>query len=97
MSGRITEAELAEVLANTGGRHHRAFRESNGADPEWAMWYAADIQSRVWDGLEPLPTRGELVYLLVGAERAFRESGLPAGDWPASYARFILDNLAGGT
>jgi NAD(P)H-hydrate epimerase len=91
----IGHEELARVLRETGARHHRAFTESDGADPEWALWYATELQSRVWERFGKVPTRGELVYLLIGAERAFRASDHPAGEWPAAYARFILEALDG--
>ena len=96
MNERVTEDELAATLIETGRRHHQAFRESDGADPEWASWYAADIQARLWDRLGSTPTRSELVYLLIGAERSLRESGSAGGDWPAAYARFMLEHLPAG-
>jgi NAD(P)H-hydrate epimerase len=89
----ISETELAELLHETGQRHHAAFAESEGADPEWALWYATDLQARLWDRAGRLPSRGELCFLLVGAER---EHGASGGEepWPRAYARFILAGLA---
>jgi NAD(P)H-hydrate epimerase len=89
----ITEAELAALLRQTAERHHAAFIESDGADPEWALWYASDVQALIWDRAGRLPTRGELVYLLVGAERAHATSGSDE-PWADAYARFLLDGLA---
>lgn len=85
---------LAALLEETGARHHRAYAESDGVDPEWPLWYAADLQARVWDAGGRLPTRSELVHLLVAAERAHRASG-SAEPWSMAYARTILDALAG--
>lgn len=88
----IDEARLASLLRETGERHHAAFVTSDGVDPEWALWYATDLQARLWDGLGRIPTRAELCFLLVGAERAHRESGSD-DPWPGAYARFILEGL----
>lgn len=89
---RITETDLAGLLRDTAERHHSAFAESDGVDPEWALWYATDLQARLWDRAGRLPTRGELCYLLIGAERAHRASG-GNEPWPEAYARFILEGL----
>ena len=62
MSTTITETELADLLRQTGERHHAAFIESDGADPEWALWYADYVQAHLWDRAGRLPSRGELVY-----------------------------------
>ena len=88
----ISATDLAQLLVETGKKHHEAFISSDGADPEWAKWYAPYIQAKVWDGFGAVPTRSELVYLLIGAEKAHREDG---GDepWPEFYAGFILDGL----
>jgi NAD(P)H-hydrate epimerase len=93
---RIGEADLARLIAATGRAHHAAFAMSDGADPEWAEWYAAHLQATVWDRLGGIPSRSELTYLLVAAERAYGDAGDARGDWPHFYARFILDGFRGG-
>jgi NAD(P)H-hydrate epimerase len=93
MSATITESELAALLRQTSERHHAAFSDSDGADPEWALWYADYVQAHLWDLAGRLPSRSELVYLLVGAERAHAASGTDEA-WADTYARFILEGLA---
>jgi NAD(P)H-hydrate epimerase len=85
--------ELERLLDDAGERHHRAYEESDGADPEWPLWYATDVQARLWDRGGRLPTRSELVYLLVAAERAYRTSD-GSEPWARAYARAILQALA---
>lgn len=92
MDDPISVTELAEILRETGHRHHVAYDASNGVDPEWASWYAAYLQARIWDRMGVLPTRSGLVRLLIAAEEAFQEGGAGTGDWADSYAVFILDN-----
>jgi NAD(P)H-hydrate epimerase len=92
--GRISEAELARLLEDVADRHHRAYEVADGADPEWPLWYATDLQARLWDRGGRLPTRSELVSLLVAAERAHRAAG-SSEPWAQAYARAILEALRG--
>ena len=43
--------ELADILREAGAAHHQAFIEVDGADPEWAPWYAGHIQERLNEAL----------------------------------------------
>lgn len=90
----LTAAELADLLMETGQHHHRAYIDSDGTDPEWALWYAGYLQSRIWDRGGFLPTRSLLVHLLLGAEGEHAAAG---GDtpWPQFYADLMLPELAG--
>lgn len=40
MTTPITADELAVLLVDAGHHHHDAYGESDGADPEWPLWYA---------------------------------------------------------
>ncbi|AGZ49093.1 yjeF-related family protein [Mycobacterium kansasii 662] len=85
----ITAAELADLLVETGERHHQAYADTDGADPEWALWYSGYLQARLWDRAGRLPSRSQLVGLLQSAER--RYGG--AEGWPARYAGHLLAGL----
>lgn len=89
----ITREALADLLLETGKHHHQAFAESDGADPEWALWYAGYLQTRLWNRAGTLPTRSLLVHLLIRGEA---EHAAVASDepWPAFYAGVILDALS---
>jgi NAD(P)H-hydrate epimerase len=89
----ITVDELAELLRQTGGHHHQAFLESDGADPEWALWYAAYLQAHLWDRGGSLPSRSQLVHLLMSVAEEHAASG-PNTPWPEAYAASLLDKLA---
>lgn len=90
----MTVDELAALITDTGHHHHQAYIESDGADPEWPLWYAGYLQAQIWDAFGAVPSRSRLVYLLLAGERAHAESG---GDtpWPTFYAQLIIDELAG--
>ena len=81
----MTDTELAELFVETGQRHHAAFIDSDGVDPEWPMFYAAYVQTRLWDRLGVLLTRSELVHVLVAADVAL-SAGTATGEWSAVYA-----------
>lgn len=86
----ISDAALAELLREAGQRHHAAFISSDGVDPEWPIFYAAYVQTKLWDRLGTLLTRSEIIHVLVAADEAFR-SGEEKGAWPPVYARRLRE------
>ncbi|MDH3194619.1 MAG: hypothetical protein OEY55_07305 [Acidimicrobiia bacterium] len=81
----MTDTELEELFVETSKRHHAAFIEADGVDPEWPLFYAAYVQTRLWDRLGVLLTRSELVHVMVAADLAL-SSGSATGDWPSVFA-----------
>lgn len=82
----ISDAELADLLSEAGRHHHAAFITSDGVDPEWPLFYAAYLQTKLWDRLGTLLTRSEIIHVLVASDEAFRNGG-EHGAWPPVYAR----------
>ena len=89
----MTDEELQALFVDTGHKHHQAYIESDGADAEWPLWYAAHLQTRLWDGLGRLLSRREIVYLLVKGDLEAQASDDPS-DWPAVYARLFREAAA---
>ncbi len=89
----MSTEELTELLQQTGHHHHQAFIDSNGIDPEWALWYAGYLQAHMWDQGGSLPSRSRLIQLLLNAEEEFNASG-DDGPWHPSYAAHILQRLS---
>jgi NAD(P)H-hydrate epimerase len=87
MGEERTVAEIADLLRQTGEAHHEAYRETDGADPEWPIWYAGYIQAHIGDRLGASITRSELVYRLLRAEKA---QAAATEEWPTAYARVLL-------
>lgn len=85
----ITVTELADLLVETGQRHHQAYADTDGADPEWALWYSGYLQARLWDRAGRLPSRSQLVGLLQSAEHRYGS----AEGWPLRYAGHLLAGM----
>jgi hypothetical protein len=81
--------QLEDLFREVGEAHHQAFIETDGADPEWPLWYADYLRERLSDLLDASFTRSELVYmlLLVANEQPLRA---PGANWAGYYARFFI-------
>ena len=89
----MTDEELTALLIETGHRHHQAYEETDGADPEWPLFYAGYLQAKLWDRLGKPFSRSELVWLLVQGDREARASEDPS-QWPAIYGRLLREHAA---
>ena len=90
----MTDEELEALLVETGHKHHEAYRDSDGVDPEWAQWYAAYLQARIWDSVGRLLSRSELTYLLIRGDREAKSSDDPS-QWTVIYSRLLREASAG--
>src|SRR5438094_9815803 len=70
MSGS-KQQQVSELLHEAAETHHRVFRIVDGADDDWATWYADWLVnlSELPTLLGATPARSELTYLLVGLDR----------------------------
>lgn len=93
MSELDLAGRLEDLFRETGEAHHQAYIETDGADPEWPLWYAGYLQERLGPLLEASFTRSELVYLLfwVANEQPLYA---PGADWARYYADFFLQRYA---
>ena len=89
-------AKVGELLHEAAETHHQVFRITDGADDDWASWYA-DWLVR----LSELPgllggklVRSELTYLLVHLDKEYTKRS-PEQPWEDYYARALLDYFAG--
>jgi hypothetical protein len=83
--------DVAKLLRDTGEAHHQAFIETNGEDPEWAIWYADYLQEKLAKLVRANFTRSDLIYLLVKLEKT-RALDAPGSDWAYFYARLLVRN-----
>ena len=80
-------AAIAQLLDEASETHHRVYRITDGADDDWASWYADWLldHSELPELLGARPVRSHLVHALVDLDRAYAHdcAGEP---WPAFYA-----------
>lgn len=82
-------AHLVQLLQEAGHAHHQAYLASDGADPEWPLWYAAYLQTALSDLLGQTLTQSQIVYLIVGLDQQHQEEA-PTTPWYEFYARRLL-------
>jgi hypothetical protein len=83
--------QISDLLHEAGETHHRVYRIVDGADDDWASWYAQWLidLSELPDLLGARPVRSELVYLLVSLDKQYTAEA-PGEPWETYYARQIL-------
>ena len=82
---------LSELLHEAGEVHHVVYRITDGADDDWASFYADWLieRSELPEVLGAAPTRSHLVHELVGSEHALAEMA-PGTSWQDFYADRIV-------
>jgi hypothetical protein len=73
MADASLKEQVRNLLHEVAETHHQVFRISDGADDDWASWYA-DWLTRLSELPSLLPrqlVRSELVYVLVTSDRAY--------------------------
>ncbi len=90
--------QVSNLLHEAGEIHHRVFRIVDGADDDWASWYADWLinLSELPGLLGAKPVRSELVYLLVSLDKEYT-AGRPAEPWEAYYAQRLLQHFSPGS
>lgn len=86
---------IADLLHEAGETHHVVFRITDGADDDWASWYADWLTrlSELPSLLDGAPVRSHLVHALVGLDREYAEAQ-PDERWEDYYAERLVERLA---
>ena len=89
--------KVSELLHEAGETHHVVYRITDGADEDWASWYADWLldHSELPDLLGGAPVRSHLVHALVQLDRDHAEQG-PDQPWEDWYAERIVSELGRG-
>jgi hypothetical protein len=82
---------VSDLLHEAGEVHHTVYRITDGADDDWASFYADWLidHSELPETLGHAPTRSHLVHELVESERALAETA-PGTRWQDFYAERII-------
>ena len=87
--------QISHLLHEAGETHHRVFRIVDGADDDWATWYADWLinlpELPVLPGVKPV--RSELTYLLVSLDKEHTATN-PDEPWETYYAQGILRHFS---
>ena len=85
--------DLVDLFRETGRAHHAAFAATDGADPEWPIWYADHLQTPIADALGTPFTRSQLIYCVMDAD--FEQTArAPESDWSEFYADQFVERYA---
>ena len=89
-----TLEQVGKVLLEAGETHHRVYRIVEGADDDWASFYAWWLieLSELPALLGTKPVRSELIYLLVRLDKQYAADN-PGEPWEDYYARQIVDHF----
>jgi hypothetical protein len=89
-----TLEQVADLLREAGEIHHRVYRIVEGADDDWASWYAEWLikLSELPARLGVTPVRSELIYVLVGLDKQYAAEA-PGEPWESFYARRLIDHF----
>jgi hypothetical protein len=89
-------SKVSELLHEAGETHHRVYRIVDGADDDWASWYADWLinLSELPEILGSTPVRSELVYMLVKLDKDYTAES-PDEKWEDVYARALVDRFGG--
>ena len=97
MSGATVVDRVSTLLHEAAETHHQVFRITDGADDDWASWYADWLTklSELPSLLASPPVRSEVVYLLVRLDKEY-VSEKPSEPWEAYYAARLVDHFTKG-
>ncbi len=84
---------IATLLVETGKAHHEAFRATNGADPDWPIWYAEYLQEPLGKLLNTSFSKSQIVYCLMNADLE-RDALARDSNWHEFYAGHFMEHFA---
>jgi len=89
-----SEERIGALLQEAAETHHTVYRISDGADPDWASWYADWLLklSELLAELGEAPVRSHLVHALVQLDRDYVAAS-PEERWEDYYARGLVERF----
>ena len=81
---------LMKLFHQTAEDHHVAYKETDGVDPDWSIWYADHLLEQGFDKLlDAKILKSDLIYLLVRADKE-QMTEAPGAWWERYYADFFI-------
>jgi hypothetical protein len=86
---------VAELLHEAAETHHTVYRITDGADDDWATWYADWLTrlSELPDVLPRRPIRSELTCELIALDAAYAAEA-PEEPWDRWYAARLIERFS---
>jgi hypothetical protein len=89
----VDRDHLEAVLRGAGEAHHAAYADTDGDDPEWALWYASHVIGDLRAVLHrPELTLSRLVWAFVSCDDAY-SAGRRELPWHGFYADCFIREL----
>lgn len=85
--------DIASLLTQTGHAHHEAFAATDGADPDWPIWYADYAKALFAERFGMSFSKSQLIYCLMKADIE-HQARAPESSWPEFYANEIVEHCA---
>src|SRR5262245_18213051 len=99
MTGSMDEraAKISSLLHEAGETHHVVYRITDGADDDWASFYADWLirLSELPGLLATKPVPSEVVYMLVKLDKDYENEETDL-KWEDYYAKRLLEHFAAG-
>jgi hypothetical protein len=93
MTTAILVEQIADLLREAGGAHHRAFAATNGDDPAWPQWYAGHLAGPLGDWLGR-PVAPDVLAAELAALDVAHRANAARSDWPRYYAERLVARYA---
>lgn len=82
---------IVALLQQTAEDHHVAFKETDGVDADWSIWYADHLLANGFDSLlDARLLKSDVIYLLVLVDKQ-QMSEAPGAHWEQYYADFFVN------
>jgi hypothetical protein len=90
-----TVAKIAALLEEAAEVHQRVHRRTDGADDDWASWYASWLSghTELPDLVGGKVVPSELTWMLVCLDKEYRQRGATDG-WQRYYAEELLRHFS---
>ena len=81
---------IAALLHQTAEDHHVAYKDTDGVDQDWPIWYTGHLLENDFEQmLDAKLLKSDLIYLLVLADKQ-QMSEAPGAHWENYYADFFV-------
>ena len=87
------QAALSQLFNDTAQAHHAAFAATDGADPDWPIWYADHLKEPLEQLADMEFYKSQLIYCLMNADFE-HVARAPDTDWADFYADEFVEHYA---